>query len=283
VIGVLGGMGPAAGADFLARLVAATSAQRDQDHLHVVLDSDPSVPDRTDALVSGGPSPVPTLRRMARRLAGAGADILVMACNTASAVLPELAGVVPVTFLRWNDVVAAELSRTAPRGARCRQSAYLEVGDFPRSTEDFQPRTADEKSRNGPDRLLDPRGLAAVLATDGTQASRLYDDALARHGIEVFPTTDVQPEVMAIIRARKAGAPVAELAPRLDRVVGNLIERDAGQVLLACTELSELSAALTTSPVDAVDLVIAHLLRRVGQWRSTGHFIDDGLLAMPIG
>src|SRR5439155_4399654 len=82
-IGVLGGMGPAATALFFRRLIEATSAKTDQEHLHVVIDSDPSIPDRTKALLEGGPSPAPQLIEMARRLQMMGAELIVMPCNTA--------------------------------------------------------------------------------------------------------------------------------------------------------------------------------------------------------
>ena len=38
-IGVIGGMGPAATVDFFAKLLDATPAERDQDHLRVLIDS----------------------------------------------------------------------------------------------------------------------------------------------------------------------------------------------------------------------------------------------------
>jgi aspartate/glutamate racemase len=68
VVGVIGGMGPDATVDFFAKLVAATGAERDQDHLRIVIDNDPTVPDRTAAIEGRGPSPAPRLAAMARGL-----------------------------------------------------------------------------------------------------------------------------------------------------------------------------------------------------------------------
>lgn len=80
-LGVLGGMGPAATLEFLARLQAATPATRDQDHIRVLVDINPRIPDRnTDSAAAG-----PVLGAMAAGLAGAGADVLAIACNTAHA------------------------------------------------------------------------------------------------------------------------------------------------------------------------------------------------------
>lgn len=78
-LGVLGGMGPAATLDFLAKLQAYTPAERDQDHLRVLVDINPKVPDRNVA----GDDPGFILAEMAGALAGAGADVLAIACNTA--------------------------------------------------------------------------------------------------------------------------------------------------------------------------------------------------------
>ncbi|ATQ42277.1 aspartate racemase [Caulobacter mirabilis] len=74
-------MGPAATLDFLAKLQAATPAARDQDHLRVLVDINPHVPDRNAADTEPGP----VLAEMARNLARAGAQVLAIACNTAHA------------------------------------------------------------------------------------------------------------------------------------------------------------------------------------------------------
>jgi aspartate racemase len=81
ILGVLGGMGPAATVDFLAKLQAATPAARDQDHIRVLMDLNPQVPDRN----VDPEAPEAELAAMAVRLRDAGADILAMPCNTAHA------------------------------------------------------------------------------------------------------------------------------------------------------------------------------------------------------
>ena len=81
VLGVLGGMGPAATLDFLTKLQVFTPAKSDQDHIRVLVDINPKVPDRNIAGSGAGP----VLAEMAGALAGAGADVLAIACNTAHA------------------------------------------------------------------------------------------------------------------------------------------------------------------------------------------------------
>jgi aspartate racemase len=80
-LGVLGGMGPAATLEFLTRLQAYTPANRDQDHIRVIADINPQVPDRNTSGVSAGA----VLAEMAGALRGAGAEVLAMPCNTAHA------------------------------------------------------------------------------------------------------------------------------------------------------------------------------------------------------
>lgn len=81
VLGLLGGMGPAATLDFLTKLQAFTPAGSDQDHIRVIADINPKVPDRN--LAGSGAGPI--LAEMAGALAGAGAEVLAIACNTAHA------------------------------------------------------------------------------------------------------------------------------------------------------------------------------------------------------
>ena len=59
MLGVLGGMGPLASAQFMLRLTLLTPAARDQDHIPAVLWSDPRVPDRTRGHLAGGDDPLP--------------------------------------------------------------------------------------------------------------------------------------------------------------------------------------------------------------------------------
>ena len=86
VLGVLGGMGPAATLDFLAKLQAATPVKREQDHLRVLVDINPKVPDRN---VSDS-DPGPVLAAMAAGLRDSGAQVLAIACNTAHAYAREV-------------------------------------------------------------------------------------------------------------------------------------------------------------------------------------------------
>lgn len=90
VIGILGGMGPDATITLFQRIVAKTPAERDQEHFPVLVDSNPAIPDRTEALIRGGSSPVPFLRAALRRLEEAGAEVIGIPCNTAHAFFSDI-------------------------------------------------------------------------------------------------------------------------------------------------------------------------------------------------
>ncbi len=83
MLGVLGGMGPLATVDFMAKLVACTPVVDDADHIPVLLKSIPQSPDRTAAIFGQGPSPLGELCAQAEGLHSEGATLGVMPCNTA--------------------------------------------------------------------------------------------------------------------------------------------------------------------------------------------------------
>jgi aspartate racemase len=109
VVGVLGGMGPLATVDFLRKLVLTTPATCDQDHIPLVVRFCPEIPDRVDALLRCGPSPEAGLVRAARALEAAGAQCLVIPCNTAHVWHDAIARAVHIPILHIADVAVAAM------------------------------------------------------------------------------------------------------------------------------------------------------------------------------
>ena len=83
VVGILGGMGPKSTADYFLKIIEATPAKKDQDHLRIIIDSNPKIPDRTLAILGKGRSFLPELLKTVRNLERAGAELITMPCNTA--------------------------------------------------------------------------------------------------------------------------------------------------------------------------------------------------------
>ncbi len=115
VVGVLGGMGPAATLDFFARVLAETGAKRDQDHIRLIIDCNPAVPDRNAAVAGTGPSPAPVLAEMARGLARAGAELLVMPCNAAHAYLDDIKAATDLPVISIIDVTVEAMRNALPQ------------------------------------------------------------------------------------------------------------------------------------------------------------------------
>jgi aspartate racemase len=92
-------MGPAATIEFFRRLVAATPAAIDQAHLRILIDNNPHVPDRINAIFGNGPDPGPALADMARGLAASGADFLTMPCNTVHVFQAAIREAVSIPFI----------------------------------------------------------------------------------------------------------------------------------------------------------------------------------------
>lgn len=105
-IGIIGGMGPMATVDLYRKIVACTDASCDNDHVRVYIDSNAAIPDRTAAILRGGPDPVPQMADSVRKLTACGADCLIMPCNTAHYFLPRLQPLTPVPFLSMLEAAA---------------------------------------------------------------------------------------------------------------------------------------------------------------------------------
>jgi len=82
-VGILGGLGPEATARFFKLIIDNTAAKKDQEHLKIIILDNPSVPDRTAAILYHGPSPLPSLQDGLKFLEKAGADLAVIPCLTA--------------------------------------------------------------------------------------------------------------------------------------------------------------------------------------------------------
>jgi len=112
MIGVLGGMGPAATADFYQKIIRATPANTDQEHLKVLIFSNPQVPDRTAAIRGEGPDPLPVLVAGAEVLVQGGADLITIPCATAHYFYDDLQRAITVPILHLvGETVTAVLAK----------------------------------------------------------------------------------------------------------------------------------------------------------------------------
>lgn len=122
IIGILGGMGPYATVDLFLKILDHTPAKKDSDHLHILIDNDPSVPNRRKALTEGGADPTPFLRAMARKLELSGADFLLIACNTAHAFIEEVQASVEIPII---SIIEETVKATIEKNPRLKKVGLI--------------------------------------------------------------------------------------------------------------------------------------------------------------
>ncbi len=247
LLGVLGGMGPLAGADFVAKLIRSTPAARDADHIPVLLWSVPQVPDRLAAMDGRGDSPVPMLVDALHRMAACGVDRVAIACNTAHYWYDELVAAGGLPILHIADAAAEAVSALRPGDA-----------DAP----------ATRSAR------------VVLLATRGTHRAGFYAPRLAAAGHRVLPHDEdlqrsfVDPAIEAVKACRLAeaggliGAALDALASSAARAAHDGRDDEMiDAVLLGCTELPLAHAAMDRpDPLPVVDATQALALACVRSW-----------------
>jgi aspartate racemase len=111
ILGILGGMGPLATADLFKKVVLLTEAERDQNHIHILVDSNPLIPDRTAFLAGHGENPLRYLVDSAKRLESMKANCIIMPCNTAHYFYDDIVKEINTPFLNMIEETAKKISR----------------------------------------------------------------------------------------------------------------------------------------------------------------------------
>jgi aspartate racemase len=187
-VGVLGGMGALATVDFLQKLVLATPANCDQDHISLLVRFCPEIPDRVDALLGRGPSPEPALVAAALGLERGGAQCLVMPCNTAHAWYEAVAEALSIPILHIADAAlkAACLLGKPDAVGLLATTGTLNSGIYTsRGGDDIGWITS---SHDEQDQWVMP-GIRAIKANrleDGTRLLQLAAEALVRRGAKII-------------------------------------------------------------------------------------------------
>ena len=209
LLGVLGGMGPLATVDFLAKLIDATPADGDGDHVPVVVASIPQIPSRVEAILGQGTSPLPALIAARDRLLAAGATMLAMPCNTAHHWHAALAGDAGVPFLHIGEAAIAEIARSVAPAAPVGVIATAATHEIGLYAEPLRRAGFGVIVPRGPDAARVADGIACVKRGEVAQGGRRFAavlEALARAGAAavVLGCTEVPPGLAA-----GGGAPAA--------------------------------------------------------------------------
>lgn len=110
-IGIIGGMGALATCDLFKKIIDMTDAKSDQEHIHIYVDCNTNIPDRTKAILEGGADPVPEMVRSGVRLQSMGADVLVMPCNTAHYFYDKITPFFDIPLLNMLEETAKEIKK----------------------------------------------------------------------------------------------------------------------------------------------------------------------------
>lgn len=110
-IGIVGGMGPLATAKLFELIVENTASNNDSEHIRIFIDNNPQIPDRTQAVLYNGRSPVPAIVDSARSLIDLGADFILLPCNTSHYFYDEIQSELNVPVLNMIELTSAELKK----------------------------------------------------------------------------------------------------------------------------------------------------------------------------
>jgi len=195
--GVMGGMGPDATVDFMAKVIALTDSGRDQDHVHMIVDHDPTVPNRQEAIRGEDSDVADRLAAMARRLQDAGADFLVMVCNTAHVFVDTIREASSIPFISIVDESVREIEILCP--------------------------SAQKVGLMATDGCIDTGIYQQAVAASGRQA--------------LVPDSDEMARLMDLIHAVKAGDKSAKITQGMESVANRLVEKGADVLIAGCTEI----------------------------------------------
>jgi aspartate racemase len=197
IIGILGGMGPEATTDLFYKIIKLTPAGKDQDHLRVIIDNNPKIPDRTAAILGKGEDPLPALRETARNLEKAGADFIIIPCNTAHYFLPSIQESVKIPILNMIEETAKKTQKKIPS--------------------------------------IKKVGLLALIGTYKTEIYSQHFKKFNIEVIS--PEEKDKEKVMKVIYAVKTGDLSEEIKKNITSIAQKLIDKGAEAVIAGCTEI----------------------------------------------
>ena len=175
-IGILGGMGPEATLDCFSKIIRNTPAKIDQDHLRVVIDSNPKVPDRTAAIISNGESPVPLAIEGCRALERAGADFIIIPCVSIHFFIRQIQEQSNLPIISIFDAVAEALKRDY---SQIKTVGLLATNGTVKGGL-FQKRLAEDRIKTvTPNEDVQSRIMAAIYDIKNAQPSRSRSEITA--------------------------------------------------------------------------------------------------------
>lgn len=191
-------MGPMATCDLFNKVIRLTSAEKDQEHVHLIIDNNTDIPDRSAHILGHGIDPLPEMKKAVAKLIFDGADVLAMPCNTAHYYYDQL------------NEFAATLNE---------QVRFVHMID----------ETANYCYKKKYTKVL-------LFATKGTYGSNIYKETFEKKGLEVcYPNLEEQNHIMEAIYDYKKGLPVN--TESFKQIFLSAMKQGVLAVVLGCTEL----------------------------------------------
>lgn len=228
IIGILGGMGPEATIDLFTKIVKGTRVKKDQDHLRILVDNNPKIPDRTLALQGKGPSPLPQLIQSAKLLERAGADFIVIPCVTAHYYYEPLQRKVKIPILH---IVQETVNHIKKRFKRIRKIGLIATtGTI--QTGLFQ-------------KALSTIGVDSILVPPSVQMSGVMEAIYGRKGIKAIGPTEFSRHLIVEVSQR-------------------LLRQGAQAIIAGCTEIPLVlkEGDLSVPVIDPISLLAQAAIER---------------------
>ncbi|PQV53186.1 aspartate/glutamate racemase family protein [Paraburkholderia sp. BL21I4N1] len=199
-VGVVGGVGPAATVDFIHKIVRNTPAKRDQDHIKLLVEQNPQIPDRTESLIGDGPDPTLSLYATCKKLEAGDADLIAIPCNTAHAFVERIQPYLSIPIVNMLTVTVRYLRENFP--------SLRSVGVLA---------TTGTVESGVYEKALMSQGLQQVLPGPALQA-RVMDAIYGAEGV-------------------KAGFTSGQCQLDIAAAINGLVAQGVEVVILGCTEL----------------------------------------------
>lgn len=197
IVGVLGGMGPEATVDFFAKVIALTAAKRDQDHLRIIIDNNPKIPDRTEAILTEDKTLLPMLVETGKNLEKAGVEFIAIPCNTVHYFYDDLIREIAVPVLHMIREVTNAIKTSLPNCKRV--------------------------------------GLLATTGTVTSRLYQKECQKIGVEVL--VPDSRGQAKVMKAILKIKGGSSKASARESILKEANQLLERKAEALILGCTDI----------------------------------------------
>ena len=201
IIGILGGLGPAATVDIFDKIVKNTPAACDQDHIKVIIENNPQIPDRTAALAKQNEDPAIAMLVTAEKLKASGADFIIVPCNTAHAFLRKVQQHINIPIISMIEETARYIARNF---TDIKKAGLLATSG-----------TVDSGVYKEP---LKEQGIELILLSGESQKQLVMEAIYGKEGI-------------------KAGFTDGPPRDLLLKAAGELLAQGAGIIILGCTEI----------------------------------------------